>query len=191
MTIIENEQPESAWQESFLAMLPEIRQRLDLAFCRLNAEARDDAIEESVVHCLISYARLHERDRANSVTASSLAWYSSRQVKRGRTAVGRLNCNEPLSRYALIGHAIQAEPIQSEWIDVMATDKKASVVDQAIARIDVSAWFASLSRRLQKIARDLAFGFTTSEVAQKHGVTPGRISQLRRRLEESWMAFQS
>ena len=31
----------------------------------------------------------------------------------------------------------------------------------------------------------------TTEVAKKHGVTAGRISQLRRALEQSWVAFQN
>ena len=38
--------------------------------------------------------------------------------------------------------------------------------------------------------KDLAFGCSTSEVAKKHGLTAGRMSQLRRSLEESWAAFQ-
>jgi hypothetical protein len=43
---------------------------------------------------------------------------------------------------------------------------------------------------LKDIAKDLAFGCSTSEVAEKHGVTAGRVSQMRRSLEESWAAFQ-
>jgi hypothetical protein len=43
---------------------------------------------------------------------------------------------------------------------------------------------------MKQIARDLAFGFSTSEVAKKYGVTAGRISQLRRILESSWTDFQ-
>ena len=56
--------------------------------------------------------------------------------------------------------------------------------------MDVGAWFATLTKRMKEIAKDLAFGCSTSEVAKKHGVTAGRISQLRRVLEESWAAFQ-
>jgi hypothetical protein len=56
--------------------------------------------------------------------------------------------------------------------------------------MDVGAWFATLTKRMKEIAKDLAFGCSTSEVAEKHGVTAGRISQLRRSLEESWAAFQ-
>jgi DNA-binding NarL/FixJ family response regulator len=72
----------------------------------------------------------------------------------------------------------------------LVEDKRASVPDQVAAKMDVGAWFATLTKRMKQIARDLAFGFSTSEVARKYGVTAGRISQLRRALENSWAEFQ-
>ena len=190
MIAINNERNESSWQSNFIAMLPEIQQKLRLAFCRLDLEAREDAIEEGVVHSLLAYVRLHEQGRAEVATASSLAWYSSRQVKRGRPAGGRMNGKEPLARYGQISNGIEVEPLTSNWIDAMVEDKRATVADQVAAKMDVSAWFATLTKRMKEIAKDLAFGFSTSEVAKKYGVTAGRISQLRRTLEESWVAFQ-
>ena len=47
----------------------------------------------------------------------------------------------------------------------MVEDKRASVADQVAAKMDVSAWFATLTQRMRQIAKDLAFGFSTSEVA--------------------------
>ena len=171
-------------------MLPEIEQKLHLAFCRLDPEARADAIEEGIVHSLLAYVRLHEQCRADVATASSLAWYSSRQVKRGRPAAGKMNGNEPLSRYAQLGSGIQIEQLNSSWIDAIVEDKRASVADQVAAKMDVGAWFATLTKRMKEIAKDLAFGCSTSEVARKYGLTAGRISQLRRVLEESWLVSQ-
>ena len=101
-----------------------------------------------------------------------------------------MNGKEPLSRYAQVGNGIQVEQRPGNWLDLLVEDKRASVPDQVAAKMDVGAWFATLSRRMKQIARDLAYGFSTSEVAEKHGVTAGRISQLRRTLEESWAAFQ-
>jgi hypothetical protein len=101
-----------------------------------------------------------------------------------------MNGKEPLSRYAQVGNGIQIEQLPGGWIDMLVEDKRASVPDQVAAKMDVGAWFATLSRRMKRIARDLAYGFSTSEVARKHGVTPGRISQMRRMLEGSWAAFQ-
>ena len=187
--MINDERNETNWQQSFVTMLPEIQQKLRLAFCRLDPEAREDAIEEGIVHSLLAYLRLHEQGRAEVATASSLAWYSSRHVKRGRPSAGSMNGKEPLSRYAQIGNGIQIEP-PGKWIDMLVEDKRATVPDQVAAKMDVRAWFATLTKRMKEIAKDLAFGFSTSEVAKKHGVTAGRISQMRRMLEESWLMFQ-
>ena len=181
---------ETSWQTRFVTMLPEIQQRLRQAFRHLDAEAREDSIEEAIVHSLLSYSRLHERGRAESASPSSLAWYATLQVKRGRLAGSRMNGKEPLSRYAQLGNGIRIEQMQGNWIDAMVEDKRASVTDQVAAKMDVGAWFATLTKRMKEIAKDLAFGFTTSEVAMKYGVSSGRVSQLRRTLEESWAAFQ-
>jgi hypothetical protein len=186
----ERQTNESNWQPNFVTMLPQIKQKLRLAFCRLDSEACEDAIEDGIVHSLLAYVRLHEQGRTEVATASSLAWYSSRQVKRGRPAGNRMNSKEPLSRYGRLCHGIQVDQTQGQWIDTLVEDKRASVADQVAAKMDVRAWFATLTQHMRQIATDLAFGCSTSEVANKYGVTPGRISQLRRTLEESWTAFQ-
>ena len=181
---------ETNWQENFVAMLPEIQRWLRIAFRHLDHEAREDAIEEGVVHSLLSYSRLHSQGREGRVSASSLAWYAVLQVKRGRPAVGRMNGKEPLSRYAQVGSGNRFERRNGEWIDKLAADKRASIPDQVAAKMDVGAWFATLTKRMKGIAKDLAMGCSTSEVAKKYGVTPGRVSQMRRMLEESWGEFQ-
>jgi hypothetical protein len=190
MIAFNNKRTETTWQSNFVAMLPKIEQKLRIAFCRLDREAREDAIEEAIVHSLFSYSRLHRQGRAEVATASSLAWYSSRHVKRGRPAGGRMNGKDPLSRYAQISNDIKVERPSSHWIDTLVEDRRATVSDQVAAKMDVGAWFATLTKRMKEIAKDLAFGCSTSEVAKKHGLTAGRISQLRRVLEESWAAFQ-
>jgi hypothetical protein len=186
----ERQDKEANWQSSFVTMLPEIEQRLRRRFRQLTPEAREEAIAEGVIHSLLSYVRLAEQHRADWVTPSNLAWYAALAVKRGRPAGNRMNGKEPLSRYAQVGNGIQVEQLHGNWLELLVEDKRASVPDQVAAKLDVGAWFATLSRRMNRIARDLAYGFSTSEVAEKHGVTPGRISQLRRTLEASWSAFQ-
>ena len=101
-----------------------------------------------------------------------------------------MNAKEPLSRYGQISNDIQVEREAGNWIHVLVEDKRAPVADQVAARMDVTAWFTTLTKRMMEIAKDLAFGCSTSEVAKKHGVSAGRISQLRRTLEESWNTFQ-
>jgi hypothetical protein len=188
---INNERIETTWQSAFVVMIPELEQKLRLAFCRMDPEAREDAIEEGVVHSLLAYVRLVEQGRAGVATVSSLASYSSRQVKRGRPTAGRMNGKEPLSRYGQISNDIDVDRQSGHWIDTLVEDKRAAVADQVAAKMDFGAWFATLPNRMKQVATDLAFGCSTSEVAKRHGVTAGRISQLRRALEESWVEFQS
>jgi hypothetical protein len=180
----------ATWQSEFVAMLPEIDHKLRLAFGSLDPDTRDDAIEEGRVHSLLAYLRLHEQGRSEAATPSSLAWYSSRHVKRGRPAVGPMNGKEPLSRYAQIGHGIHVERQPGGWIDAIVSDNRANVADQVAVKLDFSAWFATLTGRMRHIATDLAYGWSTSDVARKYGVTSSRISQLRRTLEASWRVFQ-
>jgi hypothetical protein len=186
----ERKDHQADWQTSFVAMLPEIQQRLRRAFRHMDSASREESISDGVVHCLLSFARLYDQGRTEAASASTLAWYAALAVKRGRPAGNRMNGKEPLSRYAQIGNGIHVEQRHGQWMDLMVEDKRASVPDQVAAKLDVGAWFLTLSRRMKQIARDLAYGFSTSEVAEKHGVTPGRISQVRRTLEESWAAFQ-
>jgi hypothetical protein len=188
---IELQDNETNWQSNFVTMLPEIERRLRRAFRNLDSASREESIAEGVVHCLLSFARLHDQDRAEAASASTLAWYAALAVKRGRPAGNRMNGKEPLSRYAQVGNGIQVEQRHGNWLDLLVEDKRASVPDQVAARMDVGAWLATLSRRMRQIAKDLALGCSTSETARKYGVTAGRISQLRRSLEASWMAFQN
>jgi hypothetical protein len=60
---------------------------------------------------------------------------------------------------------------------------------QAAFRIDTAAWLATLSARDRRIALDLAEGQATGEVARRHGVSPARISQLRRVFQGSYREF--
>lgn len=67
--------------------------------------------------------------------------------------------------------------------------RRSKVPDQVAMRIDTPEWLATLSRRLRRIAKDLAVGRSTSQLARKHGLSAGRISQIRRALVESWHRF--
>ena len=84
-----------------------------------------------------------------------------------------MNGKEPLSRYGQISNDIEVERQPGNWIDAMVEDKRAAVADQVAAKMDVGAWFATLTKRMKEIAKDLAFGCSTSEVAEKHGVSCG------------------
>lgn len=63
--------------------------------------------------------------------------------------------------------------------------------DVAAFRIDFADWFASLSETKRSICETLASGESTADAALRCGVSRGRISQIRRELEDSYRDFLS
>ena len=66
----------------------------------------------------------------------------------------------------------------------------ATPAEVAACRIDFAEWLRRLTGRLRRIALALASGETTKGAAEKFGLSPARISQLREWLRKSWEAFQ-
>jgi hypothetical protein len=190
------EHPANQWQPGFLKMLPEIESRLKHAFRKLGPEAGEDASEDGILHCLVSYARLFAHGREQSASPSTLVWYAVLQVRRGRQALCPMNVGEPLSRYGQLRGGIQVMSLHTEaaapetWVGALVDNYRFSVADQVAARMDIRSWLATLSSRTRQIATDMAFGFSTSELARKYRLSKSRISQLRRMLERSWSVFQ-
>ena len=58
------------------------------------------------------------------------------------------------------------------------------------ARIDFGQWLHGLPARRRHLAELLAMGERTREAARQFGISPGRVSQIRRELEASWERFQ-
>ena len=138
MTAINDERKDNdtPWQAAFVDMLPTIEQKLRFAFWRLEPEAREESIAESVARSLLAYCRLHEQGRAAVATPASLAGFSARQVRCGRLAAGRMNRKEPLSRYGQLNNGIKVEQLNGNWIDMLVDDKRAPVADQVAAKMD-------------------------------------------------------
>ena len=69
-------------------------------------------------------------------------------------------------------------------------DRHAGPAEVATTKIDFTEWLKSLPARLRRITKLLATGEKTSIVAEKFGVSAGRISQLRKELAQAWKKFQ-
>jgi hypothetical protein len=58
-------------------------------------------------------------------------------------------------------------------------------------RLDFPAWSATRTERDRRVLDDLMLGERTLDVAGKHGLSPGRVSQLRRQFLLDWRRFLS
>jgi len=185
----------ASWQERFVALLPMILNNVAPAFHKLRPEAKAEAVQEALANACVAYARLVERGKESLAFATVLARYAVAQVRTGRQVGGRINIRDVSSGYAQFRKQFRLErldrydPEQGCWQEAVVEDYKTPVPDQVSFRIDFPAWLSSLSRRDRKIAKNLADGQSTSEVARRFGLSLGRVSQLRREFERSWLAF--
>ena len=175
-----------AWHPAFLEMLPAIQRHARISFRHLDAEAREELVQEVIANSLVAFLRLLTLGKAELAYPSVLARYGAAQARDGRRVGGHLNANDVMSRYAQ-----RRKGFEVEWINnMMPEDRTATPAEVATARMDIRAWLETLSPRNREIASLLAVGETTCETAKQFGLSSGRISQLRGELCGSWEKYQ-
>jgi hypothetical protein len=73
--------------------------------------------------------------------------------------------------------------------DALHDNTRSPVPEQVAFRFDFPAWLTSLGPRNRSIAQDMAQGLCTGELADAYGLSPARVSQLRREFHQSWQTF--
>jgi DNA-directed RNA polymerase specialized sigma24 family protein len=184
------------WHSAFLRMLPSIRRHAEVRFRHVNATDREDAVQEVIARALLDYLRLIERGKEAVAFAGPLARYAVAQVRRGRRVGGRLNIRDVSSEYCRVRKGVLLESLDrdensSDWREVLVEDRHSTPAEIAATRIDVGEWLKTLPGRSRRLAERLATGETTSDAAQLFGISPARVSQLRRELHHAWNSFQA
>ncbi len=182
--------------DQFLSILPQIRRQASMAVRFLRSELREELICEVVAFAYCNWVRLVGQGRGAIARPTPLTKYALRQVRAGRGFGSRLNSHEPLSPYArrIRGFTIEGLDQRDEstgvWNQLLVEDRRAGPAETAAARIDLIAWFRTLSRRNRRIARALGAGDTTQAVALRFGLSASRVSQLRSVFQADWERFQ-
>ena len=180
----------------FELMLPKIMQLARHAFRRFRKEQREEFVAEVIANAFVAFCRLVESNKADLAYPTVLAKFAIKQVRAGRNVGTKLNVRDVTSRHAQRQKGIRVQSLHDawqhngSWQEVLVEDKTATPADIAAVRIDYADWLGTLSRKNRKVATLLATGETTQAVAREFYVSPGRISQLRRELEQSWRSFQ-
>ena len=183
-------------QRQFAEMMPSIRDQARFAFRQLQAEAKEEAVQEVVCSACVAFGRLVAQGRGDVATPTSLAQYAIRHVRSGRRVGCSMNVRDIGSEYCRMRKSLKLKRLdkfdgkRGRWQEVLIEDRHAGPDAVAAARIDVADWLGRLQKRDRRIAKALAVGEGTRDVARRFGLSNGRISQLRRVLHQSWAAFQ-
>jgi hypothetical protein len=184
------------WQTPLLRALPVIETHARIAFRRLPAVHREEATQEATCAACINYHGLAQRGRLQIATPNTAATLAVRHVRNGRHVGGHQDAaQDALSLVAQRRHGVTVRLLSSgsrpdELHDLLIADRRVDIPSVVAFKLDLRDWLATFPRRDRRIIRALASGAGVSTVAEKFSVTPGRISQLRRRYEHSWLAYQ-
>ncbi len=178
-------------------MLPIIERQAQHAFRNLDVEAREDAVTEVIANATCAYRRLHERNELQRAFATALAKFAIKSYWSGRRC-GTSQCSRDVcssrakqtAGFELCSLGAPGDQV-GEWMECLVDNRVTSIPNQVAFRIDFPRWLDELSPRDRRIAERLSLGYSTSDVASEFKISPGRISQLRRQLADSWYEFIS
>ena len=192
-------QSTAGWQAGFLSMLPAVETHAKIRFRKLPAERREEAVQEAVAAACMNYQSAIAQGKLDAVKAGPLADFAVRHVREGRHVGGKQDaardvlspaCQRRQRVTILSFDARQADSGTDGWRQVAIEDRRIPIPDLAAFRIDFADWLQALSARDRKIIGGLLSGERTQTVAERFGITEGRVSQLRRRYERNWLDYQ-
>jgi len=196
MKIPKRRPPTPDWHAPFLRLFPEVQRQASYALRNLRGERRQEMLAEVYAGVLCAFVRLFQRGKLDAAHPSVLVRYAGAQAREGRRVGSRLSSRDVLSPYAQARRRFAVERLdrtdrheEDPWRELLLEDRRSTPADLAGWRIDFDQWLRRLPARARRIALKLAAGDTTGAAARRFGITPGRVSQYRRRLEEDWRQF--
>ena len=186
----------SGLHASFLAILPQLQRHGRIYFRGVRSDRRADLVAETVALAWRWFVRLAERGTDPTRFAVMLACYAARAVKSGRRVTGQESDRDALSPLAQMRRCFVVRTLPefstlsgNPLAEALQDNTQSPVADQAAFRLDFPAWLATLGSRNKSIAQDMALGHRTRELADTYGLSPGRVSQLRREFQDAWERF--
>jgi hypothetical protein len=191
----------AAWEalhEAFLtAVLPKVLSHGQVWSRHIRCpHRRDDFVAEMVGLTWKWFVRLVERGKDPTAFPTALASFAARAVRAGRRVAGQERPKEVLSPLAQARHDFLVEKLPdhetltSNLLTLALQDNRRSPPDEQCAfRLDFPAWLSTLGDRNRRIAEDMMVGERTLDLAGRHGISPARVSQLRREFRQGWGRF--
>jgi len=183
-------------QLAFLSIVPRIELHGRVCFRTKNYQDQQEAVAEMVALCWKWFVRLAEQGKDATRFPSVLATFAARAVYNGRRLAGMSKAKDVLSPVAQRRHGFAVGRLPdvstlngNPLFDALHDNTRSPVPDQVTFRFDFPAWLASLGTRNRSIAQDMAQGHRTGELAEKYGLSPARVSQLRRQFYLGWRSF--
>jgi hypothetical protein len=182
-------------QSTFELLLPRIVTVAAFAFRGLRCpHRRADAVQETVALAWLGFLRAVRRGKDPRAFAGPLALYATRHVRAGRLLCGSDSAADALAPRAQFRHGFTTRPF-SEFraghptAEALAENTTTPPPDQAAFRLDFPRWRRGYDARDRTLIDELMIGERTGDVAGRHRLSPGRVSQKRRQFHADWLRF--
>jgi hypothetical protein len=205
-----NNGQQQAVQARFLDILPRIELHATIYFRDVKCpNKREDYIQETRSLAWLYFSRAVEQGKNPLSFVSQIATYAARHARNGRHVCGQEKSRDALSPLAqrCRGFTVQSLPTSTtqpreqlyanphgqrlmDALEERLQDNTLTAVpEQVCFRLDFPVWLNTLNDRDRRIVEDLMQDERTSDVARKYGISPSRVSQLRRELMQHWRRF--
>jgi hypothetical protein len=187
-------------QETFLAsVMPRVLAHGRVYFRHIRCRhQKEELLAEMTGLCWRWHLRLAQRGKDSTRFPTALATFAARAVRSGRRLAGMDRAKDVLSPQArqrhgfAVGKLPDCSTLDGSPLDEALHDNTRTPPDEQCAfRIDFPAWRATHAARDRRVLDDLMLGERTLEVAGKYGLSPGRVSQLRREFLLDWRRYIS
>lgn len=182
---------------AFLRLLPRIELHARIYFRDVRCpQEREDRIAETVAVAWKAFLSLAERGKDMSSFVSRFVTLAALAVRCGRRLCGQEAAQDVMSGVAqrrkgfAVGKlpdyaTLEGNPLEEALHDNTRTPPP----DAATFRCDFPEWLFALTERDRRIVVDMARGEGTTHLARKYGMSPSRVSQLRREFHDGWSEF--
>jgi len=155
------------------------------------------------------FLRLVEQGKDPLAFPTALATFAARAVKSGRRLTGQEKSKDALSPLAQRRRGFAVEPLPpstrrpfddvysnvhgQQELDAFEERLRDNTVtpppEAAAFRIDFPDWLRTRTERDRRVIDDMMQDERTRDLADRHGLSPARVSQLRREYREDWNRF--
>lgn len=203
-------QPIDQLQSEFARAMPRIVRHARCFFRHIQCQhRRSDCINEVVSLCWAWWLRLVDRGKDPRQFVSVIAGFAVRAVRSGRRLCGQERAKDALSTVAQQRHGFKVESLPlstrrcheevhggvtgQRQMDIyeerLHENTRTQPDEQAAFRIDWPCWLDTRTDRDRRLIEMMARNERTLDLSRKFGLSPSRISQLRRDYQSDWRRF--
>lgn len=182
---------------NFLSIVPTIERiaRKKLRYIT-DHDTRNDTVADVVAVCWKWFRRLAEKGKDARRFSVAMTCLAVKFVTSGRRVWGSESPRDAMSLRARLRGGFRLRQLeergnydQPEWQEALHDNTQSPVPDQAAFRQDFPRWLRRLGVRNRRVAEKMLTGESTFALARRFGISPARISQLRREFKEGWDRF--